>query len=186
MEPRKMRKCLKLLTLLISSLLIATASASMYNMFMSATVGVRVTGMSFVANNPDFTNCTGAITDNNQKVTFSSMNGIAGQEAIYIPVDINNADTVGHDIDLVLDTWTGDGLGTKLYSITVTMYNGVTPQGASIVLYPTGGGTSVTNSTTVNIGTGATWQVEWKVYWKGTAVPITDSVQVNLQLVVKS
>lgn len=179
------KKILKLTSILISSLVIGIASASTYNMFMNATVGVKTTGMGFVEHAPDFTTCGGAITDNNQKVTFSSMNGIAGQEAIYSPVDINNADLAGHDIELVLDTWTGDGLGTKLYSITVTMYNGGTQQGNSIVLYPTGGGTSVTTSGTVNIGTGATWQVEWKVYWKGAAL-ITDTVQVNLLLVVQS
>ena len=185
MEPQKMRKCLKLLTLLISSILIATASAATYNMFMSATVGVEATGMSFVASEPDFTDCGGVITDNYQKVTFSSMNGIAGQEAQYSPVDINNADVVGHDIELVLDLWTGDGLGAKLYSITITMYNGGNPQGASIVLYPTGEGTSVTTSGTVTIGASGAWQVEWIVYWKGAAL-LTDTVDVDLLLIVQS
>ena len=178
------RKMMKLLILTLSSLIIASVSAVTYNMFMNATVGVESTVMSFVANEPDFATCGGTLSDADQKVTFSTMNGKPGVEAIYTPVNINNGDLTTHDIELVLDTWTGDSL-TTLYSITVTMYDGLNPQGASIVLYPTGEGTSVTTSGVVIIGASATWQVEWKVYWKGTA-PLTDTVQVNLLLVIIS
>jgi hypothetical protein len=177
------KKSLKLITLLISALIIATASATSYNMFMNSTVGVKSTGMSFVADDPDYTTCGGAITDNNQKVTFATMDGIAGSEAIYIPVDIHNADTGDHDIELMLDSWTGASQ-THLYNITVTMYNGATKEGASIVLKPTSEGSSVTTSGTVNIGASETWTVKWTVYWKGSAT--TDSVQVKLLLVVTS
>jgi len=50
MEPQKMRKCLKLLTLLISSLLIATASAQIYNyMYIQGTGQVTTTeGLKWV------------------------------------------------------------------------------------------------------------------------------------------
>jgi hypothetical protein len=177
------KKILKLTSILISSLVIGIASASTYNMFMNATVGVTATEMSFVAST-DFSACGGVITDNNQKVTFSTMNGKAGVEAIYKPVNITNGATAAHNIELVLDSWTG-ATQTHLYKITVSMYKGTVQQGVSLVLYPDGEGTSVTNSTTVNIGTSETWQVEWKVYWKGTAV-VGDTVQVNLLLVVKS
>jgi hypothetical protein len=181
----KNKKSLKIITLLISALFIATASAYTYNMFMNATVGVTATELGFAANDPDYTTCGGAITDNNQKVTFSSMNGKAGVEAIYTPLEITNGAGAAHDVELMLDTWDGADQ-TNLYYIEITMYNGGTPQGDSIVLYPTGEGTSVTTSGSVNIGTSETWQVEWKVYWKGTATVGLDSVQVNLLLVVQS
>jgi hypothetical protein len=183
------KKILKLLTLLISSLVIATVSANTYNMFMYSTVGVKTTTMSFVADNPDFTTCGGSITDGNQKVTFSTMNGVAGQEAIYTPVKINNNDTTaGHNITLVLDSWTGAS-EAHLYNITVTMYNGTGAQkGNSIVLVPSEGtGISVTTSgAPVTIGPTQTWTVVWTVYWKGSAVAGTDSVQVELLLVISS
>lgn len=180
------KKLLKLATLLMSSLLIATVSAATYNMFMNAAVGVEATELSFAENTPDFTTCGGTLSDSNQKVTFSTMNGKPGVEAIYTPVDINNGAVAAHDIELVLDTWDG-APQTNLYSITVTMYNGGTPQGDSIVLYPDSeAGTSVTTSGTVNIATSETWTVEWKVYWKGTAVPGTDTVDVALLLIVQS
>ena len=179
------KKSLKFVILLISALFIATVSAYTYNMFMNATVGVTATELSFTANDPDYTTCGGSITDNNQKVTFSTMNGKAGVEAIYTPVEITNGAGAAHDIELTLDTWTGTDQ-TNLYYIEITMYNSGAPEGNSIVLYPTGEGTSVTTSGPVNIGISATWQVEWKVYWKGTATVGVDSVQVNLLLVVQS
>ena len=178
------KKILKLVTLLVTSLLIATVSAATYNMFMDATVGVTATELSFAENAPDFTTCGGTLSDSDQRVTFSTMNGKPGVEAIYNPVNIANGAVAAHDIELVLDSWTG-AAQTNLYSITVTMYNGGTPQGNSIVLYPTGEGTSVTTSGTVNIAISGTWQVEWKVYWKGTAVPGTDTVDVALLLIVQ-
>jgi hypothetical protein len=147
-------------------------------------VGVKSTGMGFAANNPDYTTCGGSITDNNQKVTFSKMNGTAGQEVIYMPVNITCADAGGHNIALVLDSWTGASQ-THLYYINVTMFNGATQKGNSILLYPTGKGTSVTTSGTVNIANGETWNVKWRVYWAGNAT-LTDKVEVYLLLSITS
>jgi hypothetical protein len=182
-EKIRSKKALKFLGLLISAMVIASVSAATYNMFMNATVGVEPTELSFVEKDPDFTTCGGAITDAGQKVTFSTLNGQPGLEAIFNPVDISNGAGAAHDIELVLDSWTGDSQ-TNLYNITVTMYNGGAPQGASIVLRPASEGTSVTTSGTVNIAISETWEVEWTVYWKGSAAPGTDAVNVYLLLVV--
>lgn len=181
----KNKKSLKFVVLLISALFIGTVSAYTYNMFMNATVGVTATELSFAANNPDYTICGGVITDNNQKVSFSSMNGKAGVESIYTPLVITNGAGAAHSIELKLDTWDGTDQ-TNLYYIEITMYSSGTPKGDSIVLYPTGEGTSVTTSGPVNIGISETWQVEWTIYWKGSATVGEDSVQVNLLLVVQS
>ena len=181
------RKMTKLLILTITSLLIAGASAQVYNyMYMSATVGVEATGMSFVAG-ADFAEAGGVLSDNDQRVTFSTMNGVPGQLVTYPdPVKINNADTdpLGHDIELVCTSW--DDLGsTKLHNVTITMYNATnSPQGASLVLNPAGG--SILTSGDVNIGNSTAWRVEWKVWWTGNAVVGTDSMQVSLELIVKS
>ena len=185
MEPQKMRKYLKLLTLLISTILIATASAQVYKyMFMSATVGVKATDMSFVEG-ANFAEAGGELLDNAQKVTFSAMNGEAGRLITYLdPVGINNANaTAGHLIELKLDSWTGI-VSTPLFNITITMYDGVTQKGASIVLIPGDVG-QVETSGDQTIPATTTWRVEWKVHWNGDAL-LTDSVQVNLLLVIKS
>lgn len=177
------KKLSKLLVLLLSSLMIGVASAYTYNMFMNATVGVATTGMSFVANPPHFATCGGIITDNNQKVTFTTMNGPAGSEAVWTPLQIHCDDSLGDSIELKLDTWTGDSQ-TNLYYIKVTMYNGAAQQGATIVLYPTSEGISVTTTGSVPMANGDAWTVQWKVYWKGTALSPTDNVQVSLILAV--
>jgi len=186
MEPQKMRKGLKLLTLLISTLLIATASAQVYNyMLMDATVSVKGAPAKFVANEPDFTNCTGSLADNDQQVSFSTMQGVKGALTPYKPVNITNNDAADRQIELVYDSWDGDSL-TTLYNITITMYNSTnTQQGNSVVLRPTSEGTSVTTSGEVTITGSATWLVKWEIWWKGTALD-TDSVKVYLQLVVTS
>jgi hypothetical protein len=139
--------------------------------------------MTFVANSPDYATCTGSITPNKQSVTFTTMDGLPDQEIVYMPVNIRCADASGHHIELKVDTWDG-ALQANLNSITVTMYNGATKEGASIVLYPTGGGTSITTTGIVPIADGNIWNVEWKVYWKSTAAVGVDSVHVNLLLVV--
>ena len=177
------RKMMKLLILTLSSLLIASVSAVTYNMFMSATVGVEATGMSFVAG-ANFDEAGGVLSDANQRVTFSGMNGTPGQLVNYSdPVGIQNNDASGHLIELVLDSWTGIA-ATPLYNITITMYDSTLPQGQSIVLIPGGSG-QVETSGDVTIPTTTTWRVEWIVYWNGNATT-TDSVQVYLQLVVKT
>jgi len=177
------KRIFKLLSLLISALVIGTASAYTYNMFMTSTVGVNALGMSFVANENDFTICGGNIATDKQSVTFTTMNGLPGSPITYVPVNIHCADTAGHHIELMVSTWDGAD-ETDLNSITVTMYNGGTPQGESIVLYPTGGGTSVLTTGSVPIANGDTWNVQWIVDWKSSADPETDTVQVALILVV--
>ena len=110
------KKMLKLATLLISSLLIAIASASVYyTMFIEATVGVTGNKVQFWEG-ADFTTAGGSITDARQKVTFSSMNGMNGSlTTISEPVIINNTDTVnGYNLTLKLDSWTGNS-STVLY-----------------------------------------------------------------------
>jgi hypothetical protein len=184
MEP-KVKKIAKLLSLLVSSLLIAAASADVYNyMFMNATVGTKTTGMRFVEGT-NFADAGGQLLDNNQRVTFSKMNGTIGQLTNYSdPVNIQNNDQTNHVFELVLDSWTG-GSQTKLYNITITMYESTTQKGNSIVLVPGEGEGHVTTSGEVTIGPSTTWRVEWLVYWSGNALE-TDYVQVYLKLVIKS
>lgn len=186
MDSKIKKKTLKLLTLLIPSLLIAVASAQVYSyMFMNATVGVKTTGMKFVEG-ANFAEAGGTLLDNNQKVTFSKMNGTAGQLLNYSdPVGIQNNDGTGHLIELVLDSWTGTA-ATPLFNITITMKNSAgDKQGNSIVLVPGDGAGHVTTSGDITIGGTTTWRVEWAVYWQGSATT-TDYVNVYLKLVVKS
>jgi len=178
-------KSLKLLFLLLSSLLIASVSASIYyTMYMNATVGVAGNKIQFTEGN-DFSTVGGSITDSGQKVTFTSMNGQIGSLAtVSDPVDITNTDTsTPHNIELKLSAWTGN-TQTHLNYINVTMYDGSTKKGVNIYLVPGESG-QVSTTGVVSIPASTAWRVQWDIYWNGDAT-ISDSVTVNLQLVVSS
>jgi len=178
-------KSLKLLFLLLTSLLIASVSASVYfTLYMNATVGVTGNKVQFWAGD-DLTQgrVAGSITDARQKITFTSMNGLNGSKTTYTDtVLINNTDTSDHSIELKLGSWTGTG-ATPMYNITISMYNATTKKGNSVVLVPGGAGqVTTTGNQTINHGT---WRVQWELFWKGTATT-SDSVNVYLQLMVWS
>ncbi|MDH7564664.1 MAG: hypothetical protein QHH24_07310 [Candidatus Bathyarchaeota archaeon] len=179
------KRILKLATILLSSLFIASVSASVYyTMFMNATVGVAANKVQFWAGS-DFATAGGSISDARQKVTFSSMDGLNGSvTTITDPVRINNTDSSnGYTIELKLDSWTGD-TETDLYYVNVTMYDGSTKKGDTIYLVPGGSG-QVSTTGQQTIAAGANWRVQWDIYWKGSATA-SDSVTVNLKLEVTS
>jgi len=178
------KKSIKLITLLISSLLIASVSANVYyTMFMTATVGVTGNKVQFWEGD-DFSNVGGSITDARQKVTFNTMNGQNGSlTTISDPVKINNTDSSStHTIELKLDSWTGTA-STPLYYINVTIYaaNG-TKLGDNIHLVPGGSG-QVETTGPLTMLANEVWRVQWDIYWKGTATT-SDSVTVNLKIEV--
>lgn len=181
MKPN-IKKSLKLLTLLVSSALIATVSASTYLMFMTANVGVSGANKIFFTPGSDWG--TSTMGDGNQTVTLN-LNGQNGTATIISdPVRIYNNDTSAHGINLKLISWDGESQ-SQLNYINITLYDAITggtAQGNTIYLVPGEG--DVTETTTVNIGSGATWRVEWVVYWKSTAT--TETVHVNLKLEITS
>lgn len=178
------KKTLKMTTLLIMSILIATVSAATYyTMFMDADVGVAGNKVRFVAG-ADFGNVSGSITDSSQKVSFGSMDGVNGSlTTITDPVRVNNTDiSNSYAIELYLDSWTGIA-ATPLYYINVTMYDGATKKGDSIYLVPGGAG-QVDTTGQQTLPANASWSVQWDIYWNGTATG-ADSVTVNLKLKVE-
>ncbi|MEM2105109.1 MAG: hypothetical protein QXV21_01390 [Candidatus Bathyarchaeia archaeon] len=180
------KRILKLAMLLLSSLLIASVSASVYyTMFMTATVGVAGNKVQFWEG-ADFSAVGGLISDARQKVTFSNMNGLNGSlTTISDPVRINNTDTSNtHTIELKLDSWTGTG-STPLYYIDITIYAANnTKLGNSIHLVPGGSG-QVETTGQLTMLAGEVWRVQWDIYWKGEATS-NDNVTVSLKLEVSS
>lgn len=176
------KKILKLASLLMTSALIATVSASTYySMFMTANVGVSGANKIFFTPGVNWGSST--MGPGNQTVTLvlSAPNGTA--TTISDPVRIYNSDQDNdHSINLKLRSWNGEE--SNLYYINITLYNAVsggTAQGYTIYLTPGSG--DVTETSPVTIGKGATWRVEWVIYWKPEASG-TDSVKVELELEV--
>lgn len=183
------KKSLKLITLLITSLFIATVSADVFkNMFMEATpIGVAGANKVQFWVGADFpTNGTGIqITDGRQKVKFTGMQGSPGVATNYSdPVKINNTDNSDtHMIELKLSSWDAQA-SLPLYYINVTLFDeSNVKQGTTIHLVPGGSG-QVESTGDVTMGLTDVWRTEWIIYWTGEAA--LEQVNVYLALVVKT
>ena len=178
----KSKKSLKIITLLITSLLIAVVSASTYyTMLMDADIDVS-TGNKVVFS--PGTEWSGTMGDGNQTCSLS-LSGGNGTIATYTdPVIINNTDTSnGYTINLQLITWDGNAQ-SELNYINVTVYNDAsagTQEGNTIYLVPGGSG-QVETTGDLALPLSGEWRVEWIIYWKSTAS--SETVTINLKLVV--
>jgi hypothetical protein len=174
----KYKKSLRIAVLLVTSLLIASVSAATYyTMFMNASVGIAGNEVTFTPGTDWGSSTMGG---GNQSVTLSLAGDAGAITTISDPVRILNSGAGAHNLNLQLDTWNGES-ETDLNYIHVTIYNDVSggsAQGTTIELVP--GGADVTETGTVSIGAGATWRVEWVIYWKDTAT--SETVTVSLQL----
>jgi hypothetical protein len=186
MNVKKIRsmKALKLLGLLISAMLIATASAALYSqMFMYSHVTVAAHFCTFVTGVND-TDVSADITAGGEEVTFAGMVGCNGSLITYIgAVNITNTSTTANrTLELKLDTWDGDGKMMLRY-INVTMYDtsDESKKGNMLSLLPGTG--DVESSGQVLIETSAMWRAQWDVFWWGNATAGTDTVDVKLVLI---
>jgi len=173
---------LKLLTLLISTLLIAIVSADIYSqMFMYSHVTVEGYYVKFVSAG-NTTYCGGVVEPGGEEVTFSGMKGRNGSLVTYTEaVNITNGDSVTpYNIELKLHEWDGDGKTTLRY-INVTMYNEAgASQGDTIYLVPGTG--DVESSTSVLLPASGMWRVQWDIFWWANATT-TNTIDVTLVLV---
>jgi hypothetical protein len=178
------KKSLKLATLLITAIIIATVSADVFEqMFMKSTITVEGVEVKYTTGN-DTAAAGGTINDPGTEVTFTGMKGKKGSIKTYgQAVNITNLNTTAsHDIELKLSSWNGSTLNTLKW-INVTVYNDTgTRVGDTIKLIP--GGTNVETTGTLTIPAGKTWYVEWSFLW-ATDAQDSDAVEVTLVLVVK-
>jgi len=182
-EKIRSRKALKLLGLLISAMLIATASAAYYaQMFMYAHVTVAGQYVEFVSAG-NTTELDGTIVSGGAEVTFGDMLGYNGSlaswsEAVNIT---NNHASQDYNVTLEYHEWNGY-TETKLRYINITMYDGDTKKGEMLTLVP--GGNNVTTSGKQVLSAGGMWRVQWDIFWWQNATT-TDSVDVTLKLIVE-
>ena len=184
MEPQKMRKCLKLLTLLISSLLIAAASATFYGeMYMNTSVGV---GGAKTLVWQEGANATVAGTSiDGPTCTLSSLDECqAGFNFTYSdPVGLNNSDSSNaHTFDLTIQDCSGST--DKLNSIVVKLYDNSTGI-LQHTLTVWSSGVQGSDLTDLSIPLDTVWRFQWEIIW-GTEATVADTVSVSLVLVVKS
>jgi type 1 fimbria pilin len=174
------KKSIKLITLLLASLLIATASATVYTqMFLNTTVGVAGLSLKWEAG----TNAGVTCDIDGSTCALDGLDGYPSITAIYNnTVKITNAGT--NTVTFNITTTKCDGSTSTLTSIYVKIYNST----GNTLLYTLDVWESNTiGSPLINlqIKAGVTWWLGWEITWAGDA-GISDSVDVALRLDVKS
>jgi hypothetical protein len=177
------RKILRTFLLFLASLLIITASASIYNyMYMQAvSIGAEAADVRFVTA-ADSTAVGASIGTNGTYVRFTSMAGWPNATRTYqAAVGIQNLDTVPRTIELKFDSagdWSGDTGNIDSITVIVRDTAGGTQQGATINV-----GTAGSSTGAISIPASTTWVVEWNIKWAAGALS-TNTVSVKLTLIV--
>lgn len=177
---RRYSRLLRTFLLLLSGLLIVTASASVYNlMYMQASpIPAETAKIQFVT--ADDSSAAGAsIGTNGTYVSFNSMAGWPNTTRVYeAAIGIQNLDTIARTIELKFDSWSGNTASIDSITVIVRDTAGGSQQGSTINV-----GTPGSTTGQISIPAGATWVVEWNIKWNAGALS-TDSVTVTLQLIV--
>ncbi|MBS7616951.1 hypothetical protein KEJ45_07125 [Candidatus Bathyarchaeota archaeon] len=174
------KKILKLTTLVITSLLIATVSAEVYNnLFLTASVGVE--GLNLVWDKTGID--SGVLADiSGATCTLSGLNAPKGGSRTYSKaIGINATATTTFGIEVV--SVTGDGTSNLDY-IFIEIYDGSNNLKGNLTVWNEGakGNTPVQN---LSINANEAWRLEWHIAWKTTAAE-SDSVTVSLKVTTPS
>jgi hypothetical protein len=183
------KKSIKFVTLLLSALLIGTASAAIYNyMQITATVGVKGFDVNFYEGE-DTSKAGGTISNDRQTVTFTNMKGLSGQPVTYSDsVRICNNGTTGHNIKLEIESHQySEYADDNLDYIKITIYDSGGTSVDSLQLDPHGddGGDDLTTEFHTLNGNNDWWRVQWDILWFGNATT-SDYVNITLKITVES
>ena len=173
------KKATKLAILLLSSLFIGVASASLYDyMYLNATVGVEGISLEWI-------NGTDADSAGTQiqglTATLTNLKGPPNGTRIYPdPVRLNNTGTTPVTFDLIIGDVSGDT--GQLDSIIVRIYN-VNSSSWIGNLTVWSNGAKGSDLTSLTIPSGNQLRFQWEITWKATA-STSDSVSVQLKVEV--
>jgi hypothetical protein len=172
----KLKKSLKIVTLLVSALLIATVSADVYNyMFLNAAIGVEGLNLAWAAGNDGLT-----YTPSGATCSISGLKGPAGGTRTYfdaVRLTATGAETFNLQVESVTGTDTNqiDSIVVRLNDTATNTIKG------TLTVWASGaqGSTPVTGLSMVN---GDIWRLEWEIRWKSTAT--TETASVVLKVVI--
>ncbi|MBE0511891.1 hypothetical protein IBX38_02440 [Candidatus Bathyarchaeota archaeon] len=178
MKKIRSTKALKLLGLLISSILIATVSAALYDyMYLDADVSVEGIALAWV-NGTD--GGTAGTQISGLTATLTNLKGPPNGTRVYPdPVRLNN--TGGSSVTFNITVSAVTGATANMSSIIVRIYN--MTNSASIRNVTVWNVTTGTSETGLSIGSEHEWRFQWEITWKAIAVT-NDTVTVNLKLEV--
>ena len=171
------RKSLKLITLLITSLLIATVSAEIYDyLYQDATISVEGLTLEWTLGAD---NATAGTQIAGSTCTLTNLKGPPNGTRIYgDPARLNNTGASSTTFDLLIDQVTGNT--SQMDSIIVKLYN-VTNDASMGNLTVWSGGSQGSDLTSLTIAANTKWRFQWEVTWKSTATT-SHSVTVNLKI----
>lgn len=181
----KYKKSLKIVTLLISAIIIATVSAASYSeLFMYGTdIEIKAATVYFSEGGNTTLLCSTALPAAATEVDFDQVPDIeAGSTVIYEEaVNITNGAGASKDVTIDLDSLTGY-FDTNFDYVNITMINAnnVT-QGNNIEIVSIGSNVTTTGPATMSDGD--IWAVRWIIKAKTDATP-TESFSITLKVTV--
>ena len=173
------RKSLKFLVLLVSAILIATVSATVYDyMYLNANVGVQGMSLTWVSG----ADATSAGTEiSGVTASLNTLKGPPNGTRIYRdPVRVNNTGASTVTFNLTISTVSGDT--SYLDSIYVRLYNytdDVSIQNMTVW----SSGAQGSDLAGLQLPANNMWRFQWEITWKSTATT-SHSVAVNLKIQV--
>jgi hypothetical protein len=164
------KKSLKLVTLLVTALLIATASAETYNyLFLNASIGVEGLPLTWVQGSDGLTtSITGATC------SLSGLQGPAGGTKTYTEA-VNITASANTIFNLQAASVTGST--SEMSSIIVKVYNASANLEGTLTVWDGSSTGSPVNG--LSITSGETWRFQWEISWADGA---TGSVSVQLKV----
>jgi hypothetical protein len=170
----KYKKSLKIVTLLITSIIIATVSAASYSeLFMyGSPITVASASVSFTDGDNTTDVSSVGISSAGTEITFNTMSIEPGEtvtyeEAVNITNGAGDSKTITMDVDLNSVTGYFD---TNFDYVNITMIDaGGNPKGASIEIVSTG--TNVTTTGGQAMADTEVWAVKWIIAAKNDATP---------------
>jgi hypothetical protein len=177
------KKSLKLITLLITSLLIGLASAATYSeLFMyGTTISIGTASVRFTDGANTTSISTAGISGTGAQVTFDNILAIeAGEIRTYEQaVNITNSAGATKTLNVTVESLTGN-FSTNFDYLNITVLNGTgSPQGDSIIV---SSGLNVTFTGSLPMTNNAVWIVRWIIKAKSDA---TDAESFSVTLKVK-
>jgi hypothetical protein len=181
----KYKKSLKIVTLLITAIIIATEAAYAYSELFMYGSGITITDtrVTLVDGSDTLTISTNGVENSGTTVDFDKIT-IAVDELLTYDEAVNIQNTAGSakDLDLTVTGLTGE-FSTNFDYIYIQVFDETpTEAGAQIQMLPSG--SNVTTTGTISIPNGETWTVQWTIK-ASVGATATESIDMTVQLTVQ-
>jgi hypothetical protein len=178
------KKSLRLITLLITSAIIATVAAETYSELFMYGAGIKITDnrVILVAGTDTPTISTNGVVDSGTTVTFDKIT-IAKDEILTYDETVKIQNNAGGTKTIVLDMTSLTGpFSANFDYIYITIYDVATQKGNQIQILPSG--SNVTTTGSVSMSNSAVWAVQWIIKAKVDATP-DDQISLTVKVTVQ-